>query len=358
MNDFPRLLRAPTIEQVVAEHGEPPVSITYAPKPEQEIIALGGAVFQAIAPRVYDSHRLLSAHLAHHYGQNLWIIPSQERMPFPDAPLFALAAMFRMEKLANRPADWFLWIEDDVSVPQDLFEILRASADPEKRPFVCAPGFIRNPPFQPAIWETKNGAYTRWKDVPDSGVFEVTASGLVAAIFHRSLFNRLPQPWFAVTSNKMIVNADGKAEVDRGMRPDSWWADLLQKHGIPTYVNCDAHVTHFGMPLPVNRYTAPLLRALPFFQNAQEYERTFRGLPSRNSGDLSAGVRPGIPEGVVCSGETGCGTGPIAAGGEPALLQGPGPASTARPELPVQLSAVDDPALWRGSGNRPWWEEA
>lgn len=347
MNDEMRLLRAPTAEQIVAEHGEPIVQDVPQPDPNKEVVALATAVFQSISPRVYDSHRLLAAQMAATLGANFWMIPCQQRMPFPDAPLFALAAMFRLEKKTGRCADWFLWVEDDVSVPQDLFEVLRKSADPDDRPFVCAPGFIRSHPFRPAVWETMDGVYTRWETVPESGVYKVTASGLVAALFHRSLFNRIPQPWFAVTSNKMYVNDNGQAEVDRGLKPDAWWAEQLEKAGIPVYVNCDVNVTHFGMPIPINKYTAASLRALPFFDNLQVFERSLRGLPAGDISTMYAGLRQGLSQGVG-SAHAPCDTPGEHLPAQPFIgsVQ-PQVAPAARPELPDEFSVDESPGLWR-----------
>jgi len=347
MSELSRLLRAPTVEQVVEEHGEPPVAFVAKPQDGKEVVALATAVFESVAPRIYDSHRMLTAWLAANYDSNFWMLPCQERMPFPDAPLYALATMFRLEKLVGRAADWFLWVEDDVSVPQDIFKTLRDSADPKERPFVCAPGFTRNPPFWPCVWDYKNGAYARWNRVPESGVYKVAASGLVAALFHRSLFNRVPQPWFAVTSNKMILNDEGKPDVDRGLRPDGWWADQLRAADIPTYVNCDVNVTHFGMPLPVNKHTVASIKELPFIKDHLAYERNVRGLPTGDSRPLYAGVRQGALQGVDGAHAVGHAPGANVPAPESRGSVLPQTPATPCPKLSNAVSVDESPGLWR-----------
>ena len=271
---MPKELYSPSIEDIL-DYGNPDSCVGVQPSnPDQEIVALATAVFQSIEPRVCDSHKALTARLGADYRENLWLIPAQERMPYPDACLYAVASMMQTERVTGRKADWFLWLEDDVVVPSDLFEKLRSAADPEKRPFVATVGYDRYPKFLPAVWdETKEGRLKRWVDQPSDGVVEVAATGLVAALFHRSLFDVVPQPWFGVTQRHLKnfhENVDSPADspiaVGAGFKPDMFWSRKLHECGIPILVHCGVTTTHMGLSIPINSRTAPILRELSFME--------------------------------------------------------------------------------------------
>jgi len=246
------------------------------PDPSKEIVAVQTACFAGIAPWVFDSHRLLTAQIVRDYGDNAWILPTRERMPYPDSLLYGMCMLFNAEKHVKQRADWILYVEDDVSVPKDLLRMLRKSADPEKRPFMSTVGFVRKAPFLPAVWGGSGGELEQWHDVPDQGVYQVAATGFCAVLMHRSLFDRVEQPWW-LKGNNMKKVVDGMADVGKGFNPDNWWCGQLTRAGIPIYVDCEPVITHFGLPLPINRKTAPVLRELSFFRDKQALELEARG---------------------------------------------------------------------------------
>ena len=275
---------SPSIEEVL-ELGNPQLCNGVQPSnPSKEVVALATSVFQSIEPRVFDCHKMLAAQLGYDLGPNLWLIPSQERMPFPDACLFAVASMIATESLHGRKADWFLWLEDDVVVPTDTYQRLRAAADPAERPFIAAVGYDRYPKFLPAVWErTSEGRLKRWTTPPGDGVVRVAATGLVAALFHRSLFERVPQPWFGITSRllkevseKMESKDDMPISMGSGFKPDMLWSRQLNEVGIPIYIHCGVVATHMGLSLPINKRTAPILREMSFMDR-ENLEAMTRG---------------------------------------------------------------------------------
>jgi len=348
---------APTVADIEARWGEPLV-IAPKPNPDKEIIALATAVFSGVYAQCYDSHKLLAAQLSRDHPDNVWFLPTQERMPLPDAPIYAVGAMLNCERAIKQKADWFLWIDDDVSVPKDLFAMLRRSADPTDRPFVSAVAYTRQYPFHPAIWQMEEGKLRQWLAVPDHGVYEVYATGLCAALFHRSLFDKVPEPWFCTADTGLKTEKGGRVEGDRGLQPDVWWCNQLQKHGIPIHVDCTPVVTHFGSPMPINRFTAPALRQLSPFNDRNRYEREIRGHILNGQGcPVHASVRQGASEGLAEAHGDSDGTRPGDPAREPERVRGPQADAAARAELPDQLCADDDPALWRGGGDTAWWEE-
>ncbi len=226
MKEERRLLDGPSLAEIIEYYHPPPPRIAQPPCPQNEVVAWGTAVFQSVSARVYDSHRFLAAQLATDYGTNLWQIPVHERMPFPDAPLYALGCLFNIEKKFGRRADWFLWLEDDVSVPADLMRRLRKSADPNERPIMACVGFDRIPTFRPAVWELVDGKVKQWTSVPDNGVWEVFATGFTCVLMHRSIFDKMEEPYFA-TSSSHFKKDDPTHDVAKGHKPDAWFCERI-----------------------------------------------------------------------------------------------------------------------------------
>ena len=313
---------SPSIEEVMGMYDPGPATSIAVPDPSQEIVALATAVFDGVQPRVFSSHKLLTAQLASELGGNLWMPPEQERMPFPDALLYAIASVLRREKATGRKADWILWVEDDVVVPKTLFSQLRKSADPVTRPFVACVGHDRYPPFKPAVWDMVDGKLKHWSSVPESGVIEVGAVGLTAALFHRSLFDRIPQPWFGITA-RVVRCKENPPDVSSGIKPDMLWSMRLREMKIPILVDCSIPVTHMGMPLPVNTRTAAVFREMHFMD--REYlERMSRGqLESGDSGAVPSGVRQDSAQALDGAHETSDAPGEDSPAGEPGYFLRP-----------------------------------
>ncbi len=255
------ILEIPELEDSIQAYPPRAAGQLSDPAKSDEILAFACGTYNGVGPEAYNSHRSLSAQLGMDYGKNLWIIPSYPRLAYPYSALYAVASMIKTEAKAERRADWLLWLDDDVLVPSDLVRVLRNAADPVDRPFVSALAYDRQPPFKAAVWSTgkteEGGEYRKqWEHEPKSGTFEVSSVGLCAALFHRSLFDRVPQPWFAVVPRE--VTPDGK--VVAGVNPDAWWSQRCRNEGIPLYVCCDVTVVHMGLSVPVHRGSVEVLR--------------------------------------------------------------------------------------------------
>lgn len=266
-----RLIKAPTVEEITSTYKmpDPPDSVM---DPEKEVIFLATAVWDSVKHHAFDSHRYLVAELAEKYGKNLWIAPSRERTPYPESIMYSISTMLHWERSKKRRADWVLWIDDDVTVPPFAFEMLRRTADPQKRPFVAGVGYMRNDPYFPAVWVKAGDGSSQWTQ-HRFGVHEVHCVGLPVAIIHRSIFDRVPQPWFA--SGDRFLRSDGTIEPSVA-RTDSWFCTQLRNAGIPIYVNGDLDVTHFGAGMPVNRKTSVWLQDSKSFE-FQNLEDVCRG---------------------------------------------------------------------------------
>ena len=175
---------------------------------------------------------------------HLWQLPTYERLPYPYAVYWPLGCAFLKEKKENRRFDWLIWMDDDVLVhPRDLKALLDV-ADPDERPFVAALPYDRFEPHCPAVTEVVDGALRKWVKAPESGTHKCYHVGLCMAVFHRSLFERVPEPWFG---------AMPPMEGFSGIAPDWWWSYQMQKVDIDPYVCCDANVIHLGRKLRVER---------------------------------------------------------------------------------------------------------
>lgn len=175
---------------------------------------------------------------------HLWQLPTYERLPYPYAVYWPLGCAFLKEKKEQRKFDWLIWMDDDVlATPRDLQALIDA-ADPDERPFVSALPYDRFEPHCPAVTEVVDGELRKWVKAPASGTHKCYHVGLCLAIFHRSLFERVPEPWFG---------AMPPIEGFSGIAPDWWWSYQMQAVDIDPYVCCDANVIHLGRKLHVNR---------------------------------------------------------------------------------------------------------
>lgn len=232
----------------------------------RETVAVLSAVFDGVSPKVYDSHRRFCVQLGVDLGPDVWILDSQERMPFPEALLYGLAAVFASEEVQSKKADWILWIEDDVAVPPDLYTQLRAVADPVDRPVIAVAAYDRNQPFLPAVWGMKDGKLDRFGSIPDTGCIPVAQVGMTVMLMHRSLFDKIQQPWFGGGESAHLHKTEKGWDVRREIKPDMGWCAKLREAGIPIYVHFGVRVTHFGQKWPVNRETAMVMREMRPFE--------------------------------------------------------------------------------------------
>jgi len=254
------VVTAPSVEDVMQMYGAPLASNPLPADPQTEVVVLATASFGDIDQMAFDAHKALVAQMSLDYGGNLWVQPTRERMPFPDACLFAVGAMINTEVYLGRKADWFLWVEDDIAVPRDLMRRLRAVADPVERPFVACAGYDRIPPHKMAVWEKHGDQIYQWIDSPHYGPKQVHATGLPAALIHRSVFERIGEPYFATTSTKLAK--PGESDPKHGDKPDTYFCRRLRDNGIPIWVDSSIDIIHFGLRMPIWRKTAPILREL------------------------------------------------------------------------------------------------
>ena len=221
-----------------------------------ETIAWATSIYEAVKTPAWFALQKLGFKMARTIPEeNLWLLRHPlDRLTYPFCVYWYVQAMFERERNEGRKADWFMWIEDDIVPQDDLYEVLRSAADPEEKPFVSALAYTRTPPYGPGVVSHRNlGNVTvrkQWDDVPESGTHPADSVGMCACLIHRSLFDRVPEPWFGVSPPSK----------NSGIGPDAWWCKTLKLHGIQPYVCCDAEVQHIGPPVLIGRGSAKRYR--------------------------------------------------------------------------------------------------
>lgn len=134
-------------------------------------------------------------------------------------------------------ASWVIFVDTDMRFPKSAFEQLVK----HKKPIVAASYPTRKYPFiQPVTFRSDEGderVYTK----PDSeGLEEVASTGFGLIAVHRSVFEKVPQPWFYVPYDT------AKNKFDCG--EDIWFCRRAREAGFPVMIDHDLSkaVSHIG----------------------------------------------------------------------------------------------------------------
>ena len=209
------------------------------------VVALGRAVYETQPQQSTDCLLHMVERLCReiHPG-NLWLLPTYERLPYPYAVYWPLACAFQKEKTTGRKFDWYVWIDDDVMATGEDVMKLTEAAKKHGAPFMSAVPYDRFPPHSPSVVEFIDGQPYKWVRAPKSGCYPVLTVGLCLAVFHRSVFDLVPEPWFGVCSPSKGFS---------GLHPDWWWSYQMRKAKLQPWVCCDTNVVHLGHKLRVDR---------------------------------------------------------------------------------------------------------
>ena len=222
------------------------------PDKDAEIVALGAPIFETVKRIAWWSQTSVHGKLCRKLPEgNLWLLqPDNDRLAWPLSNFWIVCSMLVQEQIHGRRADWLLYLEDDVIVPPDIFDRLRKHADSELRPFVAGVGYCRNEPFWPGVTAIERDGPTmirevQWSKAPDDEVHKVHTAPLCAALFHRSIFDRVPQPWFNTAPPLTFSNGI--------TGPARWFCLQCHKVGINPHVVCDIDIQHIMQPQTVGR---------------------------------------------------------------------------------------------------------
>ena len=233
-----------TMEDVSRAYPPQPLA-DFKPKYAGTVLALAQAVFEAVPREAAMSRQRFLLALARDIAPgNLWLLETYERMPYPYCLYWPLASAFATEKAQKRRFDWLLWCDDDaLFTAEDVVTLAKAAKERDAQ-FIAALPYDRMPPHQPSVLEDVDGQPMKWAKAPASGTYPVKLTGLVLALFRRSVFEVVPEPWFGVCAPTI-----GFA----GIAPDYWWCLQMAKAGIKPLVCCDTNVIHSGMKTKIGR---------------------------------------------------------------------------------------------------------
>lgn len=137
-------------------------------------------------------------------------------------------------------ADWILWLDVDMSVPQDLAVRLMS----HNQPIVGTMAFAKNVPARPCSYVLDE--QEMWQplyDWPDNGLIEVDATGFGCILTASWVFDHLPQKPFV--RNIRQKNGDYMGE-------DYAFCYRAQMAGFAILVDTSIDIGHYG----VYRYSA------------------------------------------------------------------------------------------------------
>jgi hypothetical protein len=234
-----------TLEDVARKYPPRGLLNYQPPKYNGAVMALGQAVYEATPQRAVDNQKRFIESVAREFAPgNLWLLPTYERMTFPYSAYWPLACAFHAEREQERRFDWYLWADDDAMFEWADVKALLDVAQEQGVLFISALPYDRIPPHQPSVMEKIDGKLRKWIKAPEKGSYPVALVGMLLCLFHRSIFEMVPEPWFGVC---------GPAKGFAGMAPDWWWCAQMDKAGLQPWVCCDTKVTHLGLKKEITR---------------------------------------------------------------------------------------------------------
>lgn len=190
------------------------------------------------------------------------------------------------EFLAERDADWLLWLDTDMGFPADLCELLIGAADPVERPIVGALCFTQRETepdgmggwrcravptiFDWARLTTGEGFLVRW-DYPRDTVVRCAGTGSAAVLIHRSVFSKIAAKygpcWYDMAPNPTTGQLIGE---------DLSFCARAGAAGVPVHVHTGVITSHMKRVwLSENDYDAARLGDVPSLLRGKTAGRLF-----------------------------------------------------------------------------------
>jgi hypothetical protein len=197
-------------------------------------------------PEAYTNHLSMIKHLGHlqERGKLLKQIPRFEFFLVTFGRMFTPVAREEAAKLAvESEADYLFMMDDDMIVPDDLFEKLyRHNVD------IVAPlAFTRNPPHLPVLyssiegWDSVTGQDTfqnhHVKKYPKNKLVECDAVGFGSVLIKTEVLKKTPRPRFQSTT---------------GTGEDVYFCYLAKRHGAKVFMDTSTKLGHLGHPMVID----------------------------------------------------------------------------------------------------------
>jgi hypothetical protein len=148
----------------------------------------------------------------------------------------------------NNKSDWLFWVDSDVVVSPDTFNLLWESKDAKERPIVSGVYFTTDQPEEPlmiplpTLFNFVNSEETvgvaRIHPMPENQLIKIGAAGMGFVLMHRSVVERIKEA---------IPNAPLFSDIGHGknfLGEDIYFFALCDKVEIPVYAHTGATAPH------------------------------------------------------------------------------------------------------------------
>jgi len=148
----------------------------------------------------------------------------------------------------NNKSDWLFWVDSDVVVSPDTFNLLWESKDAKERPIVSGVYFTTDTPEEPlmiplpTLFNFVNSEETvgvaRIHPMPENQLIKIGAAGMGFVLMHRSVVERIKES----TPNAPLFSDIGHGKNFLG--EDIYFFALCDKAEIPVYAHTGATAPH------------------------------------------------------------------------------------------------------------------
>ena len=141
-------------------------------------------------------------------------------------------------------SDWLLWVDSDVVISPEKFQILWEAKDEEKRPIVNGVYFISYQSEEslmiphPALFNWNEDGISVMKRMPKNQLIQVGAAGMGFTLIHRSVVTKIFEKL-----GKVALYTEANAH-KKFTGEDIYFYSLCKIAGIPVYAHTGATVQH------------------------------------------------------------------------------------------------------------------
>lgn len=137
---------------------------------------------------------------------------------------------------SSQIAEYTLWIDSDMQVPDDIYERLRA----HNKDVVACTYSTRTEPCHTVAFTDLSTLEVQRLETHDGGTYEVEAVGMGCMLMKNTVLDNLPKPWFSFGYHVNIDQFTGE---------DVFFCELLREFDYKIYVDTDISkaVYHYGI---------------------------------------------------------------------------------------------------------------
>ena len=135
--------------------------------------------------------------------------------------------------LLDSDADYLIMLDQDHRHPENTLQVLVSDAVQTGYPIIAGLNFRRRPPYDPLVWGIHEGQRVQIARWGKGLIGPVWSTGYAAAIFHRSVFETLPYPWFKYDYPDPATYGNPRPFPGE----DQWFSALCREYDVPMYVD-------------------------------------------------------------------------------------------------------------------------